>query len=83
MGRWIELRHNIISPTPTFYSRKLIHVQGDLYDGLTQADYNAQTQMKSGSNLNESLVPTIREVEYEIKQEEKSIECDAERDANF
>jgi hypothetical protein len=35
-----ELRHNIIiSPTPTFYSRKLIDVQGDFYDVLTQADY--------------------------------------------
>jgi len=44
---------------------------------------NAQTQMKSGLNLNESLESTIREVEYEIKQEEKSIECDAERDAIF
>ena len=44
---------------------------------------NAQTQMKSGLNLNESLEPTIREVEQEIKQEEKIIECDAERDANF
>jgi hypothetical protein len=29
LGRWIELRHNIISPTPIFYSKKLIHVQGD------------------------------------------------------
>ena len=63
LGRWIELRHNIISPTPIFYSKKLIHVQGDFYDSHSQADYNAQTQMKSGLDLNESLEPTIREVE--------------------